>query len=208
MIMRSIAILGLTLGIAACATIEENTTQELTIEIVGTGKAMCDLNQPGYRYRVHAPGTVRIQKTPDPLQIKCDAPGNRTIRTVLTPALSEKVAYGLIPGAAWDYASGAAHKYPDHIVIDYSDMPPRPYDEPDYQKVLRRNPHIAGMEEFRPGVPALQSDIGQPVPTLQPREVPIKVETVAPPATAKPMNAEGLTRTMNPGIFKKPDEDK
>jgi len=212
------------LVLSGCATAMETPMQDVTINLVGAGKAMCDLRQEGYRYRAHAPGTVRVQKSNDPLYIRCAAPGNREVSQTLEPEVSKasmgNVATGILPGMAWDYYSGALHKYPDRVVMDFSSQRPGPYDEPDYQKVFKVNPDMYSMEEFRPGIPALQSDIGSGTPTLPRRNssagadlqpvssggaMMMDYETLAPPnitaQQANSMNAEGLTRMMNPQVF-------
>jgi hypothetical protein len=220
------------LVLSACATAIEGPTQDLTIHIVGTGKAMCDLQQENARYRAHAPGSVRIQKMNSPLYVRCAAPGNRELSQVLEPSIAAtsltNVANGLVPGMTWDYYSGAMYKYPDRVVMDFSNMPPKPYDEPDYQKVFKVNPDMYSMEEFRPGIPALQSDIGSGVPQIPRRNggmsegpltpevsqgammMPVssgmEYETLSAPTItaeqASTMNADSLTRMMNPQVFR------
>lgn len=198
------------LMLSACATAMESPTQEIAIDLRGTGEALCDLNQSGYRYRAYAPGTIRVQKSEDPLFVRCDAPGNRQLSVTLDPKMSDATYYNaanaVIPGVTWDYLSGAINQYPDRIVMDFSNMQPKPYDVPDYQKVFEQNPELYAMEEFRPGVAALQSDIGRPAPTLSRRvELPdeggavISAKPVAGPV--KSMSADGLTRSANPDIF-------
>lgn len=221
---RFLALATAALLLSSCATIVEKPTQDLTIKIVGTGEALCDVVQPGRRYRAYAPSTIKIRKSEDLLNIRCFAPGNREKTVVLEPTLSHaiigNVATGVVPGMAWDYQSGAMYEYPDVVVMDFSAMPPQPYDLPDYQKVLNENPHIIGVEEFRPGKAALMRDMGHPALTMQMRPADADMEsqsviTAEPlaeataPAGSSGMNADSLTRTMNPGIFSKaPEEDK
>lgn len=211
------------LVLSACATAIETPTQDLTIQLIGTGEALCDVRQKNYRYRAYAPGSIRVQKANEPMHIRCEAPGNRQLTTTLDPEVSKtvmaNVTNGVVPGMAWDYFSGAMYKYPDRVVMDFSAMPPQPYELPDYQKVFARNPALQSMEEFRPGIAALQSDIGRPVQGLPPREVAVVAEESVPgtmfvetlestsvPAPSAPipdagMSAEGLTRMMNPHVF-------
>lgn len=216
---RFVMVAAVALMVSGCATAIETPTQDITIHLVGTGEALCDIRQKNYRYRAYAPGSIRVQKTNEPMHIRCEAPGNRQLTTTLDPEVSKtvmaNVTNGVVPGMAWDYFSGAMYKYPDRVVMDFSAMPPQPYELPDYQKVFARNPALQSMEEFRPGIAALQSDIGRPVQGLPPREVQAVAEEAVPgtmfietlesaPAPSAPppgMNAEGLTRMMNPHVF-------
>lgn len=217
--IRQIGFVFAALLLSSCATALEQPAQDLHIDIVGTGEALCDVTQPGRRYRAYAPGSIRVMKSDDPLTLKCAAPGNRemsvTLTPKMTPMLAANIANGIVPGVTWDYLSGAAHHYPDKVVMDFSGMPPQEYPMPDYQYVFEQNPHIAGMEMFRPGKAALISDIGQKAPTLMPRaedeadvmevmtvtETPV-VETME--VTTVPPVAE--SGRMNPNIYDSEDK--
>ena len=233
--VRFVAVASIALMLSACATATEEASQDINIKLVGTGEALCDMTTDKLRYRAYAPGTMRIQKSNDTMTVRCKAPGNREQVVLLEPTVSAmaatNVANGFVPGATWDYFSGAMYKYPDEVIMDFSSMPPRSYELPDYQKVLMENPTMISMEEFRPGKSALQSDIGNPTALMEKREdVPFVsvanstsgsdgLKTDASMATAVPapagtsssgmigasnaraMNADSLTRMMNPQVF-------
>lgn len=231
MMVRLIALCSVALMMSACSTVLEKPYQNLKIELRGTGEALCDVNQEGRRYRAYAPSSIKIYKDSGPMKIKCEAPGNRALSVVIDPEMSAmtaaNVANGIVPGVMWDYASGAAHKYPSRVIMDFSAMPPKPYDVPDYQKVFNKNPELYSMEEFRPGTSALQSDIGRGLPILPKREDGPSMESsvigrpamqdmsvesldspaAAPasvpdvPASSSTMRADDLTRMMNPQVF-------
>lgn len=203
--------------LASCATAVEEPAQDLRIDIVGTGEALCDVTQPGRRYRAYAPGTIRIMKSHDPMKVKCVAPGNRELDVTLTPQMSKmmlgNVVTGVVPGVTWDYLTGASHQYPDLVVMDFSAMPPQPFPLPDYQLVLERNPSIAGMEQFRPGKSALISDIGQSSPQLNLREAPMATDSMiisepspSQAASAPAPAASSGGQRFNPDIFDSPDK--
>lgn len=165
---------GCMIALSGCATAIDTPTQDLRIEILGTGQALCDLRQEGRRYRVYAPATLRVYKDDSPMKVRCAAPGNRVQTVVLDPKVDDwtygDIATGVLPGLAWDYASGAMYQYPDKVVIDYTGMPAQPYPLPDYQLVFEENPQLIGMEQFRPGSPALIGDMGTRPPELEPRQ--------------------------------------
>lgn len=204
--------------LTSCATALEEPAQDLKIDIVGTGEALCDVTQPGRRYRAYAPGTIRVMKSNKPMNVKCMAPGNRELEVTLTPDMTPmmlaNVATGIVPGVTWDYLTGASHYYPDLVVMDFSALPPKPYPLPDYQLVLEQNPSVAGMEQFRPGKSALISDVGQPGPQLNLREEPMASESVmvvepAPATTTAPAAASSRPaggQSYNPDLFDSPDK--
>ncbi len=201
--------------LSSCATALEEPAQDLKIEIVGTGEALCDVTQPGRRYRAYAPGTIRVMKSSDPMKVKCAAPGNRELSITLTPEMSNmvyaNVSNGIVPGVTWDYLTGASHQYPDVLVMDFTAMPPQPYPLPDYQLVLENNPHIAGMEQFRPGKSALISDVGQAARQMNTRQEPtmsdsIIVEQPTNAAAAPAAPKSGGVPGANPDLFDSPDK--
>lgn len=206
----AVAALLLSSVLPSCATVLEEPAQDLRIDIVGTGEALCDVTQPGRRYRAYAPGTIRVMKSDDPMKVTCAAPGNRELSITLvpkmTPMLAANVFNGVVPGVTWDYLSGASHHYPDKLVMDFSNLPPLAYDVPDYQHVLDKNPHIAGMEMFRPGRSALLSDVGQKhgdLPKRAESESSGIVLMDAPSATTstdKPAAASSSTKSSGAGV--------
>lgn len=191
--------------LSACATAIETPTQDLKIEILGTGEALCDITQTGRRYRAYAPSTIKIRKSHDLLNVRCFAPGNREKTVVLesrvTNSVLANVSNGVLPGMAWDVASGAAFRYPETVVVDFSAMPPQPYPLPDYQSVLNANPSLIGLEEFRPGRSALIRDMGTGVQAMQKRPDGVMIEETTV-ITASP---SGEKTTVYSTV---PDEDK
>ena len=173
--VRSIAIILAALALSSCSTVLEDVSQDLTINIVGTGEAHCHLSQTERLYRAYAPTIIRVQKSESPMTVRCLAPGNREQTVVLPSKISDvtvaNIANGVIPGATYDYFSGGMFKYPDTVTFDFTNMPPKSYPLPDYQLVFDRSPDIMGMEEFRPGKSALIRDMGQTVEPLRRRPV-------------------------------------
>ena len=214
--------------LSACSSMTDGATQEITIETPGTDGAVCVLDRPGHTMRVWAPKTVRITKTADPMTVTCRAPGNREKTVVLQPDIPTSfyvnLANGLLPGAVYDYNTGAMYQYPEKVVIDFSDMRPQKMPLPDYQRVLDENPDVFDMEEWRPGIPAMQRDRDYIEPVLKTRRTDqeifsdvglntvhtgaesVSMDAVGVPAPApvpsgKGLSAEQLTRKMNPQVF-------
>ncbi len=162
--IRLIAIAATAMILSSCATVLEDAAQDLTINIIGTGEALCFVSQTGRLYRAYAPSVIHIQKSDSPMTVRCLAPGNREQTVVLEPKISDltvgNLANGVVPGASFDYFSGAMFKYPDSVTFDFSKTPPAPYPLPDYQLVFNQNPDLLGMEEFHPGKAVLLSDEG------------------------------------------------
>ena len=158
---------------SACSTVTDGAAEDIRINIAGTGEALCDVTQPGRRYRVYAPSTMRVMRSRDDLRIRCKAPGNREQVVILKSVVSDKFSYNAFNlglGAAWDGMTGAMYAYPDTVLMDFSNMVATSYPQPDYQDVFDKYPDLMQMEQFRPGQPALGSDRGTTVPTMQLRQ--------------------------------------
>ncbi len=195
------------------------------------------MERPGYRYRVWTPKKIRIEKSADPLKVICRAPGNREKVVFIQPDMSDAVAAnvfnGFLPGALYDHESGALYSMPDRIVVDFTDMMPQEMPKPDYQQVLDQNPALMSMEEFRPGMSALQRDKYVEPQPLQPRRSDAELFSKQQAGTVSHSEqssaaegpgegqtdtkaaiksggdggdtAESLTRQMNPQVFAAPD---
>lgn len=169
----TVALMFSAMSLAGCATAMDGATEDIKIEIAGAGEALCDVTQPGRRYRAYAPSTFRVMKSPDPLHIRCFAPGNREASVVLNSTVNDNTAYNVSNagiGAGWDYMTGATYQYPNYVMMDFSNVPSSSYPLPDYQTVFAKNPELTGMEQFNPGIPALISDQGQGIPSIRLRD--------------------------------------
>lgn len=179
------------MAVSGCGRIIDGSSQRITIDTPGANGAACFIENEEFRYKIYAPQTITITRSFYPLNIRCLAPGNRQKTVTVEPKINESTfmnaANGFIPGMAVDYNSRSFHKFPEHIVIDFTDMPPGPMPAPHYDRLLKDHPDLRGWEEFRPGHSALQRDLYEETPTLQRRFVPgsdsIDVNP-APPAPA------------------------
>lgn len=160
--MRFIPVLAALALLSGCSTMVNGMTQDITIETPGTVGALCFIERPGYKHRVWAPKTIRINKTKDPITVTCRAQGNREIVEVIEPTRPDTVylnfANAFVPGALIDYETGAMFRFPEVITIDFTDMKPQKMPYPDYEYMLEKNPDLMGIEEFRPGTSALMRD--------------------------------------------------
>ena len=200
---RLASVLLATFLLSACSTVVDSATQEITIETPGTGGALCNLNRPGHAMRVWAPKTVTITKSAGPLEIVCRAPGNLEKTVVLEPEIADSFMLntfnGFLPGAAVDFDTGAMYIYPKTVVVDFSDMKPQKMPRPDYQRVLDENPELLDMEEFRPGVAALQRDRNYVAPPLRARRTDQELFSGGSMnADAAPAGDEGVSTTSAP----------
>lgn len=203
------------MALSGCARMIDGSTQLMTIETPGANGANCYIENEEFRYRLYAPQTVRITRSFYPLNVRCLAPGNRQKTVTLVPKIQESTfmnaANGFIPGMMVDYNSRAFYKFPETVVVDFTDMKPERMPPPHHDLLLRENPHLRGMEEFRPGLPALQSDGHGNVHELRKREIPagntfssdFAITPAPAPMTPAPRggSAEDLTRQMNPQVF-------
>ncbi|MBU0800366.1 MAG: hypothetical protein KKA05_05115 [Alphaproteobacteria bacterium] len=164
------------LAVSGCARLIEGSTQKITIETPGADGAACFIENEEFRYKIYAPQTITITRSFYPLNVRCLAPGNRqktvTVRPKIQEATYMNAVNGFVPGMVVDYNSRAFYKFPEKIVVDFTDMAPGMMPVPHYDRLLKENPHLRGWEEFRPGLPALQRDQYDTPVELQRRVVP------------------------------------
>lgn len=104
------------LVLIGCATFVEGSSQSIAIATPPTSGAQCELSNSRGNWRIISPGSVSIDKSKEPLQVRCTKPGWQdgiatipaefegwTAGNVLTPALI---------GIAIDASTGAIHHYP------------------------------------------------------------------------------------------------
>lgn len=188
-LLMSVAIL----AVSGCGRMIDGSTQRMTIETPGANGAACFIENEEFRYKIYAPQTITITRSFYPLNVRCLAPGNRQKIVTIAPKVNEhtfmNAVNGFVPGMALDYNSRAFYKFPEHVVVDFTDMAPGPMPSPHYDRLLQDHPELRGWEEFRPGMPAPQRDLYDEVPTLQRRFVPSDITVDANPAAPEPQPA-------------------
>lgn len=229
--IRKFCFVAATVFLASCATVVDGQIQDVTIETQGAKNTLCYMQNRDFSFRFYPPQTLKVTKSPDPFTIRCLAPGNREKTIVVKPELAQSTAYNAVnagTGVAVDHLSAAMYELPSRIVITFEGMKPEGYAQPPYNEFYDNYPELKGLEEFRPGQPALLRDAGTTTPSLQRREAGadsglsmiVGTEPVAEAAPAadaengspsfsspqvplgsKGMSADSLTRSMNPNIF-------
>lgn len=126
------------LALSACASVVETPNQRLEILTLGAKDARCDVRIGEALYQAVPPQTITVRNTHSPVELFCLAPGNREATAVYDPKVSKFVAGNVLTGvvtAAYDVASGAAFKYPEQIIVDFTKIPPKRYKLPEYSYV-------------------------------------------------------------------------
>lgn len=165
------------LVLGACAYATEKSIQDLTVVTPGAHDALCYVEVDGMKYKFHPPETVNIFKSKKDLIVDCLAPGNRHQRVIIEPQISTasiagNIPTGLVPGAAWDYTSGAMFKYPDIVEVNFTHTPVKSEDLPAHNNPDIKQPEEYFLEEFSPGEPRLNSDRYEQPVELKRREKP------------------------------------
>lgn len=160
--------------LASCSSAFTGETQKVTVETPGARDSKCILNNGEIPYTAYPPQTITISRRAPVLEVTCHAYGNRD-KTIQVEAENPDSYYlnvlnGGI-GAVADRVSGAMYRYPEKIVVDFTDEKPRPYPLPDYHLGYLENPAVAGLEEFRAGNPALLRDQYERIPSMKKREM-------------------------------------
>ena len=159
--------------LASCSTVMDGQIQDVTIEAKGATNVLCYMQNSDFSFRFYPPQTLKVSRSSDPYTIRCLAPGNREKTIVVEPKINDDTylnAANLGVGAVIDHASAAMYELPDKIVISFEGMEPTGYEQPAYNTFLDQNPHLKGVEEFRPGQPALMRDAGKETNALELRE--------------------------------------
>jgi len=160
--------------LGGCAYVVDTSIQDVRIETPGAHNAICYMYVDGLRYKVHPPEAINISKNEKDLIIDCRAPGNRRqmvkVPAQISRAAAGNVVTGVVPGAAFDYASGALFKYPDVISIDFTGIAPSAMPLPAHNSPDIKQPEEYRLEEFLPSSPRLNKDIGKEVGEVQRRQ--------------------------------------
>lgn len=156
-------LLGSLLFLSSCAYALDKQIQDITILTPGAEDTVCYMYVEGLRYKVHPPETVNISKSNQDLIVDCLAPQNRRRKVVIEPALSDHEflnATNAGTGAVWDYAANAMYTYPSVIEVDFTSARTSPESMPAQNNPDIKQPEEYKLEEFRPGLPVLNSDRG------------------------------------------------
>ncbi|MCB1562716.1 MAG: hypothetical protein KDJ75_04005 [Alphaproteobacteria bacterium] len=153
-----------------CAYVKDTSNQNITVLTPGAEDAQCYVYVEGLRYSFNPPETVNIFKSKENLEIDCLAPGNRrkkiSVPATIAKASAGNVATGVLPGATWDYLSGAMFRYPDVIEVDFTGMPVSPESMPAQNNPDIVQPEDYTLEQFTPTRPRLNGDREAPPPEL------------------------------------------
>jgi len=103
MIMRFI-ILSSFLFLTACESTYVNTSQDLTIDLLGSDNAFCHISTPFNRYEMHAPGTIKIERDDIDLKVDCDDNYSDKRRVILLESEWTDLYY----------------RYPETVTVDFS----------------------------------------------------------------------------------------
>lgn len=119
--LRAAALLTLA-TLAACASVVDGTTQNITVKTDPSG-ATCELVREGATVAAvnPTPGTVNVSKDADDITIVCDKPDFQTARTTIsskfTGATFGNIILGGGIGILVDAASGANNRYPESVNV-------------------------------------------------------------------------------------------
>lgn len=207
--------------LSACSTVIDGSTQDIRVETPGAKDSICYLENEHARYKVVPPQTIKITKFRKAFKVNCLASGNRRKSVEIKPEIADStfynVANGIVPGAVADYETHSMFEAPELVVVDFTGMKPTPYPLPDYHHDILDNPSLFQYEEFRPGVPALQSDAYDTDYTLEKTDrakaaaesgddsgmiegAPLTPSSSSTSSTSS-SSADSLTRSMNPQVF-------
>ncbi len=157
-----------------CAYLTDTANQDVTLLTPGAKNAKCYVYVERVKYKFNPPETVNIFNSKEDLEIDCLAPGNRrkkiSVPATIAKSTTGNVVTGVVPGAAWDYLSGAMFRYPDIIEVDFTGVPVTPEALPAQNNPDIVQPEAYYLEEFSPSRPRMNDDRYIPPPELRRRE--------------------------------------
>lgn len=129
---RWLAPLLMTLLLPGCATIMEGTSQTVYVLTRPAGAA-CTVDRAGAHVGdvVATPGSLRLAKGKNSLDIRCNKPGYQPASLLQKAKVARQTAGNLILfggaiGVVTDAASGARYVYPPYVTLDLAPMPGSP----------------------------------------------------------------------------------
>lgn len=162
--------------LSGCAYTTEGSIADVRVEAIGAEDAICYAYVDGLKFKFYPPQTINLPKSHNDMTLDCRAPGNRRVKKVIEPVLSD-FAFGNVAGAgipiadarapavagsvAWDALSGAMFKYPEVIYMDFTSVETKPSAFPAHNNPDIKQPEEYALEEFLPDSPRLNSDIGR-----------------------------------------------
>lgn len=152
--------------LAACSTITNGSSQQVSFKSVGAEDAYCDIliGANDYKYNVRTPQTIWVQRSRKPMFITCTAPGNRTKNILIESGIANTAYLNSVTAGttlAWDAETGAMYAYPEEITIDFSAIPAKDQPLPSYENKGALDPQSQGIEYMGQDTPALPTDAAE-----------------------------------------------
>lgn len=122
---RFLALSVATVALTACGTVVDKSSQVVEFEAIGARDVMCMVHTKDFKYRVFPPQKVMLKKAERDLNVDCYASGGRekkmVVETTLSPWTFGNVVDGAVPGGVYDFHTGGMFRYPEKVVVDFTD---------------------------------------------------------------------------------------
>jgi len=124
--MRVLAFIALGF-LSACASVYDEPVQiiEVGLSEGGPVQAKCYFENKNIKHVFFAPGTVSVQRSPNPLYAYCLTANGKEAFQTIHPKFSELEQYNIMNaglGFIHDYASDTAFAYPDYVELDFQSV--------------------------------------------------------------------------------------
>lgn len=149
--------------LAACGSMIDHQTVEMTVKTPGAENAKCYLENEDHKFVVYSNETVQVMKSPHDLVVRCLAPGNREKTVLVKRELNNwvfvNVVNGFVPGTAYDVLSRGVYDYPDEVTVSFVGEAVKQYPLPDYMAADLVNGNHKGKTEYMgPGTVIAEKD--------------------------------------------------
>lgn len=152
------------LSLSACGTVIDKSSQKIEFSAIGADEVWCYIDVNKTRYKAILPQTINVKRSFKDMEVDCYASGSRQISETIKPQVNETTvanAANLGAGLFYDLHTGASHKYPDKLVIDFTNSEIKQIDLPPYMAEEKYLPTSKGIEYMGPTETSVKTDSSQ-----------------------------------------------
>lgn len=199
--------------LSACSSLVNGQTQHVTIKTPGATNARCLIENQDMKYMAFSDQKIEIMKSPHDFVVCCQAEGNREQTVLVKREVDDwvvaNVANGFVLGAAYDYFSRGAFKYPEVINVSFVGVPVQRYPLPAYmQKDALPNAQYGEIEYMGPGEMITEHNKNKQTYELERVGNPYMMPTSsAEPVTTSSDRPTNLYQRYNPTVSYDPGEE-
>lgn len=116
-----------TTALGACGTVVDGGSQTVDVVVKGSPSAYCTFTTSKFRNSATFPNKLTIERSKENLHADCQGEQNRKVVFDVPPRMTANgslgnIVYGVLPGMAYDSATGGMWEYPNPLVVDFREI--------------------------------------------------------------------------------------